>query len=177
MIWEDTQMSIKGFATDNIRVKAKPRAQKQDAIQSIILSSKCFQDESLSVCQRILSDTVWNFILFRLFCFLSFKLSLTFGDTLRGYLPYFCRPPLRTFYLSLSAMVLLMSMPNSSFRQEPKHPVKMFSEGTSIDGCSSPNWMSFVPVVRIDKFWMNRMPVSLHCMLLDFQKNRSCKIQ
>lgn len=122
---------------DNIRVKTKPRAHRQDnqqnpvetkhhAIQSIILSSECFQDESLSVCQRILSDTAWNFILFRLFCFLSFKLSLTFGDMLQGYLPYLCKPPLQTFYLSLSAMVLFIQMPNSSFPSGTKTPREMF---------------------------------------------------
>lgn len=83
-------------------------SRKSHAIQSIILSSQCFQDESTSVCQRILSDTAWNSILFRLLCFLSFKLSLTFGDMLQGYLPYLCKPPFQTFYSGPSATFLFI---------------------------------------------------------------------
>lgn len=103
-------------------------SRKSHAIQSIILSSKCFQDESTSVCQRILSDTAWNSILFRLLCFLSFKLSLTFGDMLQGYLPYLCKPPFQTFYLGPSATFLFIycRCQTPPFLQGKKAPREMF---------------------------------------------------
>lgn len=63
--------------------------QIEKIMEAIILFilNRYSQDESPSASRRRLSDTGRNvFILSRLFYFLSFMLSLTFCDTLQGYL-------------------------------------------------------------------------------------------